>query len=65
VDAGLVTREVLLRHTRLRPDWWLFGIVTLCCLGIAGGFDAHKDMTCGRRSWMFAADHDRTPRRWR
>lgn len=39
VVAALVTREVLLRHTRLRPGWWLLGVVTLCCLGIAGGFE--------------------------
>lgn len=39
VVAALVTREVLVRHTALRPGWWLFGVVTLCCLGIAGGFE--------------------------
>lgn len=39
VTAALVVREVLLRHTALRPGAWLFGVVTLCCLGIAGGFE--------------------------
>lgn len=39
VVAALVLREVLLRRTSLRPGRWLFGVVTLGCLGFSGGFE--------------------------
>jgi putative membrane protein len=39
VTAAVVVREVLVRLTPLRPGWWLFGVVTGLCLGVAGGFE--------------------------
>jgi putative membrane protein len=39
VTAAVVVREVLSRLTPLRQRWWLFGVVTLVCLGISGGFE--------------------------
>lgn len=37
--AALLLREVLIRCTPLRTGWWLLGVVTLCCLGVSGGFE--------------------------
>ncbi|WP_216214654.1 DUF2238 domain-containing protein [Amycolatopsis aidingensis] len=39
VVAAIVLRELLLRHTGLRPGRWLWLVLTAGCLGISAGFE--------------------------